>query len=116
MPRPYKPYVPKTVGEIVDLLGWMMLCSPTFEDDSGYFPGRNIDTTFFALKEALQVVRKQLGEERYEMLVALSDRMRKHFEADPEDKTDDGLAGRAIIHDMEDILKGVRKGKASNGR
>jgi hypothetical protein len=35
--------------------------------------------------------------------------MKAHFEADPEDKTDDSLAGRQLIYDMEDVLKEVRR-------
>lgn len=112
--RPYKPYIPQSIGEIMDHLASMMLDSPAFEDDSGYFPGRNIDTTFFELNEGLKVVRKKLGEERYTALAALSDRMRAHFEADPENKTDDTLKGRAIIHEMEDLLTG-RAGRVPGG-
>ncbi|MDF8334779.1 hypothetical protein [Novosphingobium cyanobacteriorum] len=89
----------------------MMLKSPTFMDD--YFVDQNIDTVFFSLNEGLKVVRKKLGEERYAALVSLSDRMRAHFEADPEDKTEDGLAGRALIHEMEDLLT-KRKAKTAN--
>jgi len=83
----------------------MILGSPTFKDRTGYFPDRSIDTEFFSLKEGLKVVRKKLGEERYEALVGMADRMRAHFEADPEDKTEDGLAGRRIIQEMDDILR-----------
>jgi hypothetical protein len=111
MPRPYKPYIPQTIGEIWDKLGSMMLYSPTFKDDSGYFPERNIETEFFALNEGLKAVRKKLGEERYQALVALSDRMRAHFEADPENKTDDTLAGRRLINEMEDLLRPPRPRK-----
>lgn len=114
MPRPYKPYIPQTIGEIWDLLGGMMLDSPTFIDKTGYFPDRNIDTEFFALKEGLKAVRKKLGEERYEKLVAMADRMKAHFEADPEDKTDDSLAGRQLIYDMEDVLQEVRRRKKAS--
>jgi hypothetical protein len=39
----------------------------------------------------------------------LSDRMRAHFEADPEDKTGDALAGRRIIREMEGILTSTYK-------
>jgi len=95
----------------MDKLGAMMLESPTFIDRSGYFPGRNVETTFFELNEGLKVIRKKVGEERYEALLALSDRMRAHFEADPEDKTDDAIAGRELIHEMEDILRSARKRK-----
>ena len=84
---------------------------PKFEDATGYLPGRNLDTTFYGLNEGLKVLRKKLGEERYDTLVAMADRMRAHFEADPEDTTEDGLAGRQLIMEMEDILKDVRRRK-----
>ena len=111
MPRPYKPYIPQTIGEIWDQLGGMMLDSPTFVDKFGDFPGRNIDTEFFALKEGFKVVRRRLGEERFAKLNEMADRMRAHFEADPEDKTDDSMAGRQLIYDMEDVLKEIRRPK-----
>lgn len=90
----------------MDLLGSMMLSSPTFIDKSGYFPDRNIDTEFARLNEGLRLIRHEVGEQQYAKLVALSDKMRAHFEADPEDKTEDGLAGRRTIHEMEGILVG----------
>ncbi|HLW89963.1 MAG TPA: hypothetical protein VKS78_01510 [Roseiarcus sp.] len=105
MVRPYKPHIPKDVSEIMDQLGFMMLKSPTFIDKMGYFPSRNIDTVFHQLNEGLRLIRGKLGEERYLKLMEMSDRMRAHFEADPEDKTDDSLKGRAIIHEMEVLLK-----------
>ncbi len=107
MPRPYKPTIPRTIGEIVDHLGMMMLSSPTFKDEffDELYPGRDVGVIFFELQEGLAVIRGKLGEERYQALMVMSDRMRAHFEADPEDKTDDGLAGRRIIREMEDILK-----------
>jgi hypothetical protein len=105
MPKPYSPHIPQGKSEIIDQLGFMMLSSPTFEDKSGYFPERNIDTAFLQLNEGLRLIRKRLGEEKYEALVDLSGRMRAHFEADPEDKTEDSLAGRQLIHEMEDLLK-----------
>jgi len=116
MPAPYQPFIPKTVSELIEQLGWMTLFSPKFENDSGYFPGRNLDTTFFSLNEGLKANRNRLGEERYVTLLALSDRMRAHFEADPEDETDDGLAGLALIDEMMDILKSLprRKPVAAN--
>lgn len=109
MPNPYTPYIPKGTGEILDLLASFMLSSPRFEDSSGYFPGMNIDTEFYALNEGLALIRNRLGEETYQTLIGMSARMRAHFDADPEDKTEDGLAGRQIIHDMEDLLKRPKK-------
>jgi hypothetical protein len=104
VPREYKPHIPQTIGELKDQLGSMMLSSPRFQDDTGYFPGMGIDTEFFALNEGLAFLRNKLGTERYEALRALSDRMRAHFEADPQDGTDDALKGREIIQEMEDLL------------
>jgi len=109
----YKPYIPQTAGEIIDQLGWMMLYSPKFETDSGYFPGQNLDTTFFSLNEGLKAIRNRLGDERYADLLAMSDRMRAHFEADPENKTDDTLAGRALILEMMGLLKARRQKPAA---
>jgi hypothetical protein len=109
----YRPYIPQNIGELMDKLGSMMLGAPTFKDKTGYFPHRNIDTTFFALNEGLLAVRKKLGEERYVALRSLSDKMRALFEADPEDKTGDTQAGREIIHEMEDILKSTANRRKS---
>ena len=111
MPREYIPYIPQTIGEIYDLLGSMMLSSPTFVDRLGNFPERNIDTVFATLNQDFGNVRKQLGEDRYAQLIDMADRMRAHFEADPEDKTADGAAGRQLIYDMEDVLKAARARK-----
>ncbi|HEX4183994.1 MAG TPA: hypothetical protein VHY34_12125 [Caulobacteraceae bacterium] len=98
-------YIPEGVSEIIDHLGLMMLYSPEFVDKTGYFPNRNIDTVFRQLNEGLQLIRGKLGEERCLKLMEMSDRMRAHFEADPEDKTDDSLKGRDIIEDMRELLK-----------
>lgn len=104
MRESYEPYVPQTVGEIMDLLGSMALYSPTFKDPLGEFPQQNLDTEFFALNEGLKVIRRKLGEGRYNELAALSDRMRNLFQADPEDKTGESREGRRLIHEMEDLL------------
>ena len=109
MPRPYQPYIPQTIGELIDFLGWMLLFSPKFENDSGYFPGRNLGTTFISLNEGLKAVRNRLGEGRYATLIADADRMRSHFEADPEDSTGETKAGCALILEMMDLLKNLRR-------
>ena len=109
----YRPYIPQTLGELMDKVMSMMLGAPTFKDKTGYFPEMNIDTEFFALNEGLLAVRKKLGEERYAAMKELSDKMRALFEADPEDKTGDTQAGREIIHQMEDILRSAAKRRGS---
>lgn len=105
MSKDYSVYVPETVGEVMDKLASMMLESPRFEDISGYFPEQNIETEFYALNEGLRKLQKRLGEERYQRLKTLSDQMRRHFEADPEDKTDDAIKGREIILEMRELLR-----------
>jgi hypothetical protein len=97
------------MGELRDHVGAMMLGSPTFVDRTGYLPGMNLETTFYELNEGLRLFRKKLGEERYLALVEMSDRMRAHFEADPENKTDDTIKGREIIHEMLALLKQSRR-------
>lgn len=82
-------YIPQGIGGVMDILGSMMLSAPTLKDKTGYFPDRNMDMTFFALNEGLKAVRKKVGEKNYQMRV--------HFEADPEDNTEDGVKGRDCI-------------------
>jgi hypothetical protein len=87
----------------------MLLSAPKFIDKTGYFPYRNLDYVFRQLHEGLSHNRRTLGEERYQDLMRMSDETRALFEADPEDKTGDTLKGCKIIHEMEDILKQVRR-------
>ena len=108
-----RPYIPKGISEIWDFLGAMMLSAPTFKDRTGYFPEQDINTEFFALNEGLKTIRKKIGDDNYKALVTLSDRMRAHFEADPEDRTEDGIKGRNCIIEMETILKASRQRKSS---
>ncbi len=106
---PYKPYIPQNLSELLDQMRSMMLGSPDFKDDSGYLPGRNIDTAFFSLNEGLDVTRRKLGEERYMTLRAMSDQMRALFESDPDNTKGGAKAGRKLIREMEDILKSAAK-------
>ena len=69
----------------------------------------NLDHIFRELHEGLNHNRPTLGEDRYHQLMRMSDRMRAHFEADPENKTGETRKGRDIIYEMEDIVKQVRR-------
>ena len=104
MPQ-FEPYIPKNVNEVIEALAAMMLSSPKFRDRTGYFPQMNIEAAFSELNEGLLAVRGKLGEARYLELRRMSDRMRALFHADPEDKTGDSRAGRAIILEMMEMLK-----------
>ena len=89
----------------------MMLASPAFRDRTGLLPGRGIDTVFAELDGGIEIVRKKVGEESYAKLMDLSARMRAHFEADPEDKSEDGIKGSRCIVEMEEILRSVGRRK-----
>jgi hypothetical protein len=97
-------YTPQSTDEIIDFLGMMMLSSPTFIDNSGFFASRNVDSVFLALNEALRSVQGELKEPLYLELREMSDRMRAHFEADPKDETGDTRKGQALINKMTDLL------------
>jgi hypothetical protein len=102
--RPYKPYIPRDLSEVLDLVCGMMITWPKFIDGTGYFPGKNIDTTFYQLNEGLGIIRAELGEKLYVKLREMSDRMYAHFDADPDEKTGDALKGQKILSKMEDLL------------
>ncbi len=107
--RAHEPYVSQTIGELMDMLGFMMLGAPKFEDKSGYLPDMNLDNIFQGLFLSLDHLRQKLGEPRHDKLVEMTVRMRAHFEADPDDVTADGIAGRELILEMEKILTGKTK-------
>jgi hypothetical protein len=110
--KPPEIRIPKSTLEILDIQSAMLLTAPNFLDKTGYFPYRDLDYTFRQRKAGLDHNRRPLGEERYEELMGMSDRMRALFEADPEDKTGDTLKGCMIIHEMEAILRQARRKKS----
>lgn len=63
----------------MNLLASFMIYAPELKDPSGFFPDWNIETRFASLKCGLEEVRGKAGEARYQALVELSARMRKHF-------------------------------------
>jgi hypothetical protein len=110
---PYKPYIPKTVGELIDLLGSMTLDAPSFKDRLRQFD-QTPDTEFGALNSGLDNVRMRIGEEAYRAARELSDRARALFEADPDDKDPDNR-GRKCFFEMEDVLKAaVRRQRSAS--
>lgn len=86
----------------------MVLFAPTIVDPLGEFPDRNIDSEFHKLTEGLGVVRKKLGEERHAALLDLADRSKALFAADQDDTNGKTDQGRALLFEIEDVLKDVR--------
>lgn len=103
-----EPYIPQSLSEIYDLLGSMMLHAPTFVDELGHFPERNIDSEFHELVESFGVVRKKLGEERYARLIDLAGRAKALFAADPDDDNGKADEGRKLLAEIEDLIQEVR--------
>jgi hypothetical protein len=99
-----KLYIPQGISEIIDHLAMMMLHAPTFEHN--FFEDQNVETVFHQLNQALSLIQKKLGPDRYETLVSLSARMRAAFEADPEDRTGEASQGRRLIEQMQVVLIG----------
>ena len=110
----HKPYIPQSVGELLNCLAHMMLAAPKFKDKTGYLPDENVETSFISLNGGLLAIRPKIGEERYATLKARSDNMRALFESDPENETGATEAGRVLIREIEDILTDVAKQEASN--
>ena len=104
-----EPYVPETLSEINDFLAGLIGGAPTFVDDTGFFPNRNIDTQFAVLIAAFGKVRGKLGEERYAKLIDLSARTKALFLADPNDDNGKTLEGCKLIWEIEDIIRDARK-------
>ena len=103
----YKPYVPKTIDQVLDQLAFVSSKSPTFADP--FFRDRNGDSVFTQLSAGLLNIRKKVGEERYKALTELSLQVREHFEADPDESNDRTHAGRLLIREMQAIIR--RKGQ-----
>lgn len=103
------PYVPATLSEIYDQLGSMVLHAPTFIDKLGHFPERNVETEFSTLIQGFDRVRKKLGEERYVALVDLAGRAKALFAADQDDTNGKTDQGRALLFEIEDVIKDVRR-------
>ena len=111
---PYKPYIPQTVGEIMDLIGSMTLDAPSFKDKLREYD-LNAEIRFGVLNRGLDNVRKRIGEEAYAAARALSDKARALFDADPEDKDPDNR-GRKCFFEMEDILIAAARRKRGAGQ
>jgi len=107
--KPAKMYFPQNIQDLLEFVVSMQLSAPKFTDRTGYLPFLNLEYVFRQLHEGLSHNRQTLGEQRYQDLMSMSDRMRALFEADPEDKTGETLKGCKIIHEMEDILRQARR-------
>ncbi len=103
-----EPYIPASLSEIYDLLASLVGGAPTFVDESGMFPERNIDSRFYQLLEGFGKVRAKLGEARYAALVDLAARAKALFADDPADDNGKTGEGIALLYAIEDIIQSAR--------
>lgn len=105
------PYIPRSLSEIYDLLGSMILSAPTFHHPA--FPQRNVDSEFYQLIKSFAVVRKKLGDERYGKLVDLAARAKILFAEDQKDTNGKSTQGRALLHEIEKHIQETRRSRKS---
>ncbi|MBB4839634.1 hypothetical protein HNP52_002703 [Sphingomonas kyeonggiensis] len=105
---PPRPYIPASLSEIYDLLGSMVLDAPTFIDQSGSFPDRNVESRFHQLAGGFELVKAKLGETRYASLVELAAQAKALFADDLEDTNGKTDQGRALLFEIEDIIQATR--------
>jgi hypothetical protein len=96
-------YIPKSVSELNDFLGFMIVRSPLFEDIA--FPEQSIATVFAELSESLQLLRPKIGEDRFQRLSELAQRVKFHFEADPNNDNGETRASRKLLYEMKAVLR-----------
>jgi hypothetical protein len=89
-------FIPNTIGEISDYLGAMVLCMPDVQ-----MPNSNMDMadTYAKLEHCFSLVRKQLGDDRYQQLIAMARQSHQHF-IDGQNKE-----GRFMLIDMQKLLR-----------
>ena len=104
MVRPYRPYIPESLGDLLDYLTVLLLQSPTFEQ-VGYFPGKDVPSVFGGFSEGLQRLRPQLGDALYHRLVKDAAQMRAYFEADPNNTTGETRKGKNMVYELEALVE-----------
>lgn len=102
-------YIPKSLSEIQDQLGSMILDAPRFIDETGVFPHRNIDSSFYQLNEGMRLVSAKFGEERYAALTDLTARAKALFADDPDDTNGKTDEGRKLLFEIEDLIQNTRR-------
>lgn len=104
------PYIPKTLGEIYDKLGGIVLHVPRkFKKKTGYFPETYLEADFYELNNGLELVREKLGEDNYAKAIDMSARAKALFEADPDMKTGQAEDGIVLLDEISDLIRDARR-------
>lgn len=104
------PYIPRTLGEIYDQLGSMVLHVPRkFKNKTGYFPETFLEADFYELNNGLELVREKLGEDDYAKAIDMSARAKALFEADPDMTTGQAEDGIVLLDEISDLIRNARR-------
>lgn len=104
----YRPYVPETLSELMDQVVPMMGDAPKFQDDTGYFPRKSIDSEFYALVEGFGKVRDKIGEDKYAAAIDIAARMKAIFLEAADENDPKTMQGIYLIHELIDIIDEAR--------
>ncbi len=94
MTAPYR-YVPSSVSEIIDFLRYMVLRAP-----DNFPEGETLDKEYDLLFECLGIVRKRIGEARYDKLIDMAQRSKQLF------VDGNNRAARTMLANMEKVVAG----------
>lgn len=98
------PYIPQTVGEVIDHASMMVLASPKFSGDGYLYAHRTVESEFAILNQGLARIKGKLGLERYAAARNLSDRARALFEADQDDVNGKTTGGKRLMVELVNLL------------
>jgi hypothetical protein len=88
-------YIPSSIEEVREMLGAMVLCMPDIEIPNS---GLDMAGAYAELEESFGIVRKQLGDERYQQLMTMARQSHQHF------IDGDEIAGSFLLQDMQKLL------------
>jgi hypothetical protein len=98
-------YVPQDKGAVYDYLGSLFLNHPDY-DTRTFSPHHSLEGAIQALVDGLNIIAKQLGEERHTELLARANEVQSLFQTgDP----DEEYKARCIINYMSALMK-AKKG------
>lgn len=95
----------KTLGDVSDLLGYMILSGPDIKSE--YFPSQNIESVFHELEDGLKNIKKRIGEEGHSHLSGEAAMAKAMYESG------NAKGGRYKLHDMSEYIR-LRKYKENN--
>ncbi len=110
-----QPYIPKSLSELYDQIGSMILHSSDFKKKTGYVPETLLESDFFELDCGLELLRDKLGESSYAKAVDLSARAKALFQSDPDMVNGQAEEGILLLDEIDQLINAVRRYRYENG-